>query len=85
MAPFHVLISKVKESVPDLSFLNSHFDNFRDAFSYFGELCDRQCIDYEFKGETTTLAGGVGYKYLVRLVVDAEEENSYDAVFLCGC
>lgn len=85
MPSFSVVISKVKESVLDLSNLNCQFDNFRDAFSYFGDLCDKENIDYEFKGETTTKAGGVGYKYLVSLIVEGVEEPVCNEIYLCGC
>lgn len=85
MAIFSVIISRVKESVGDLSGLNRQFDNFRDAFSYFGELCDMEHIDYEFKGETTTKAGGIGYPYAVSLIVEGVEEPVDDQIFLCGC
>lgn len=86
MAAFSVMISRVKDSVPDLSNLDCRFDNFRDAFGYFGEVCENQDIDYEFKGETTTNAGGAGYNYLVRLIVDGVEEEpaTYDYC-MCGC
>ncbi|WP_047448455.1 hypothetical protein [Alistipes sp. ZOR0009] len=85
MASFSVIISKVKESVGDLSNLNRQFDNFRDAFSYFGDVCDMKNIDYEFKGETTTNAGGPGYPYTVSLVVEGVEEHLDEQIFLCGC
>lgn len=85
MASFSVIISKVKESVGDLSNLNRQFDNFRDAFSYFGDICEKENIDYEFKGETTTIAGGAGYLYAVSLVVEGVEEFLDEQIFLCGC
>ena len=85
MANFSVIISKVKDSVLDLSNLNSQFDNFREAFSYFGDLCDKENIDYEFKGETTTKAGGAGYKYLISLIVEGVEEPICEDYLFCGC
>ncbi len=85
MATFSVVISRVKNSVPDLSNLDCSFDNFRDAFGYFGELCDRYDVDYEFKGETTTTAGGAGYDYSIRLNVEGVEEPQFQDYCLCGC
>ena len=53
--------------------------------SYFGDVCDMKNIDYEFKGETTTNAGGPGYPYAVSLVVEGVEEDLDEQIFLCGC
>lgn len=85
MAAFFVEVSRVKNSAPDLSNLNCQFDSFREAFSYFSDVCESNDIDYEFKGETNTNAGGVGYSYLVRLIVEGvEEPDNLDYCF-CGC